>query len=118
MANPVGRPTDYYPELCEKVIPLLKKGASIKEIGWALDVGYSTIYDWMNKYPEFSESIKKGRELSEGWWERQGRINLKKKDFGSTLWFMNMRNRFGWNNNQDLDDNKVTKHEDALKELE
>ncbi len=43
---------------------------------------------------------------------------LKKKDFGSTLWFMNMRNRFGWNNNQDLDENKVTKHEDALKELE
>lgn len=118
MVNKVGRPSLYNDELCKKIIPLLKQGASIEEIGLELDVGYSTIYDWMHKYPKFSEAIKKGREFSKGWWMKEGRNNLGNKNFSATLWFMNMRNRFGWSNNQEMQDDKVIKHEDALKELE
>lgn len=112
-----GRPIEYYPGLCEEVVPLLEKGMSIEELGLDLKVGYSTIYTWMEKYPDFLEAIKKGRELSKGWWMKRGRRDLCNKDFNSTLWYMNMRNRFGWGNKQDHENN-ATKHEDALKELE
>jgi len=117
LKRPVGRPTDYYSGLCEEIVPLLRKGMSIEELGLELNVGYSTIYEWMEKHPEFAEAIKKGREFSKGWWMKRGRRDLCNKDFNSTLWFMNMRNRFGWGNKQD-NENNVTKHEDALKELE
>lgn len=98
---PAGRPTDYTPELCEKVIPLLKEGMSIQELGLELDVGYSTLYEWMDRHPEFAEAVKKGREFSEGWWMKRGREALDTKEFNSTIWYMNMKNRFKWKDKQD-----------------
>jgi hypothetical protein len=34
--------------------------------------------------------------MSHAWWESQGRINLKTKGFNTSLWTINMKNRFGW----------------------
>ncbi len=101
MSQGPGQPTKYRKEMCEEVIPLLKQGASIEEIGLELDVGYSTIYDWMKAHPEFSEAIKKGREFSKAWWMKSGRMQLENKDFSYTGWYMNMKNRFGWKDKQE-----------------
>lgn len=102
---PGGRPTDYKPEFCDLVIPLLKQGMSIAEIGLELDIGYSTIYRWMDEHEEFREAIKSGREFSQGWWEKQGRVALREKEFSPTLWYMNMKNRFGWKDKQETEHN-------------
>ncbi len=102
---PVGRPTLYKPEYCDQVIPLLKQGMSIEEIGLEFDVGYTTIYEWMNVHPEFSNAIKRGREFSKAWWMRRGRTDLENKDFSATLWYMNMKNRFGWADKQEITQN-------------
>jgi hypothetical protein len=99
---PAGRPTDYRPEMCGEVIELLKEGASIEEIGLELDVGYTTVYLWMDKHPEFMKAVKKGREFSKGWWMKEGRISMRDKDFNSTLWYMNMKNRHGWADKQEI----------------
>lgn len=107
--HPGGRPTDYTPDLCEKVIPLLKEGMSIEELGLELDVGYSTIYAWMERHPKFKEAINTGREYAQGWWMKQGRENVKTKEFNSTLWYMNMKNRFKWKDKHDDDNSEEQK---------
>lgn len=56
---------------------------------------------WIKEDVQFSETIKKGRMLSEAWWVSNGRINLKDKDFNYTGWYMNMKNRFGWTDRLD-----------------
>ena len=89
-----GRPTDYRKEYCETIIDLMKKGASIAEVCLELDVSKDAFYKWKKRHPEFDDAVKRGVALSQGWWEKQGRVGLD-GSINSTMWFMNMKNRFG-----------------------
>jgi hypothetical protein len=57
----VGRPTVYKPEYNQQVIKLCLLGASDKEIADFFEVSESTLNNWKIEYPEFLESIKKGK---------------------------------------------------------
>jgi len=93
---PAGQPTKYKPEYCEKVIELMMEGASMVEVAYELRVHRDTVHEWTKVHPEFADAIKKAQHYSEGWWEKQGRSNLHNSKFNSALWYMNMKNRFGW----------------------
>ena len=58
---PAGRPTKYDSEYNFQVEKLCKLGATDKEIADFFSVDESTINNWKNDYPEFLESIKKGK---------------------------------------------------------
>ena len=111
----MARPTKYKPEHCERIIALMKEGASIEEICLELDICKQTIYNWFDNHPELLDAKKKGEDFSKGWWMKQGRTNLKDKEFNYTGWYMNMKNRFGWADKQQTDvttgGEKITKVE-------
>lgn len=80
---------------------LYKEGASDVEVkAWIYSVRGSLSNDlwdrWIEEEEEFSETIKSGKMISEAWWNKAGRINLRDKEFSYTGWYMNMKNRFGW----------------------
>lgn len=104
---PAGRPSKYDPSMCKDIVALMKEGASKTEVCAHLDIHYDTLLEWSNpegEYykEEFSDAIKKGERLSEAWWQMKGRTNLENKDFSATLWYMNMKNRFGWRDKQEI----------------
>ena len=100
-----GRPTKYKEEYCDSLIDHFKQGGSINEFCLELDIAKETFYNWCKVHPEFMDSKKKGEALSEGWWMKMGRSNLKDKEFNYTGWYMNMKNRFGWADRQQVDNN-------------
>src|SRR3990167_5924921 len=106
-SNKIGRPTKYESWMCDKLIELMSEGASKNEVSVALGIHWDTFCDWQKKNSEFSYSVKRGEKLSEAWWERIARENLitfhKGPQFNAVLWYMNMKNRFGWRDKQEIE---------------
>lgn len=101
-----GRPKITLDDLPEgwraKSLELYAVGASDVEIRTECLGGicHETWERLIQEEQDFSETVKRGRDLSRTWWESNGRVNLTNKDFSSTLWYMNMKNRFGWADKQ------------------
>jgi hypothetical protein len=107
-----GRPKEGIETLPEnwyiEVISMYKEGASdveIKAFIYEIRGSFSNdLWDrWIAEIPQFSETIKMGRMLSEAWWNKESRQNLKNKDFSYTGWYMNMKNRFGWRDKSEIE---------------
>lgn len=121
----VGRPKEDLSSLpngwYNEILKLYSEGASdveVKALIYEWRGRFSnTLWDrWMLEEEEFSKTIKMGRMLSEAWWTKNGRTNLKNKDFNYTGWYMNMKNRFGWADKQETK-NEVTVKEFNIKDL-
>jgi hypothetical protein len=123
--HPGGRPktkmtlTD---DQLKHIIELYKIGASDVEIRSFIHEELGTFsndlfYRWLKKEDKFSEIIKKGRLLSQAWWEKKGRTNLDSNSFNHVLWYMNMKNRFrnDWKDKQEIDLNVNDYEEKAIK---
>mgnify|MGYP001816569045 CR=1 FL=1 len=67
---PGGRPTNYDPTMCEKVIEYGKLGDCKAEIAVKLNVSTSTLYRWMDAHEEFWDAIKEAEKGAEAWYNR------------------------------------------------
>lgn len=89
-----GRPTDYEPEFCDRVIALGKKGKSRTEIAYELDCGTTTLQRWEAAHEEFRVAMARAKEAEQVWWERKGRRNLNAQHFQASMWSRSMAARF------------------------
>jgi hypothetical protein len=104
---PTGRPSIYSPDMLPVILELMEQGASKVEVCAAIGICNDTLIEWCkptgtyyNK--AFSETVKKGEQLSQAWWEKNGRKNLENPKFNYTGWYMNMKNRFKWADKQEI----------------
>lgn len=65
MSNEVGRPTKYKEEYNEQAYKLCLLGHTDEELAQFFEIATSTLYEWKLNYPEFAESIKKGKEIAD-----------------------------------------------------
>lgn len=105
---PAGRPTDYKPEYCERVVELGRKGFSRVQIAAELDVAKSTIQEWEKVHPEFSASMTRAMTLSQAWWEQKGQdclIMPAGATFQGSVWSRSMAARFpeDWRENSKVE---------------
>lgn len=110
-ANNLGRPSKYNSDMLPRILEVMKDGASLIEVCSILKISYDTLHEWKNPNSnyfnqEFSDTIKEGLLFSAEWWEKKARLNLENPKFNSALWYMNMKNRFGWKDKQEISADK------------
>lgn len=82
MAEVVGRPTKYKEEYNIQAYRLCLLGATDSKLAEFFEIAESTLYEWKLEYPDFSESIKKGKviadaEIAEGLYNRAKGAKIK-----------------------------------------
>ena len=98
MTRPVGRPSKYDPDYCERVITLGKLGKSIEQIACELNVGTRTIYEWRDVHEDFSRALEMAKEFEQNWWETIAQTHMiEEKDcakLNASIWSRSMAARF------------------------
>lgn len=61
----VGAKGLYNPEMLPRLEQLCLQGLNNKEIAKSLGIGEKTFYEWIDRYPQFSHSLKKYRGLAD-----------------------------------------------------
>lgn len=91
---PAGRPTDYRPEYCEKVLEWGAQGKSLTWMAAELDQSKQTLYTWMEVHPQFLDAITRARAKSQQWWEDAGQNAMAMPGFNASVWAKSMSARF------------------------
>lgn len=107
--GPGGRPTNYRPEYCERVIEMGREGFSVAQMASQLDTSKQTLLRWVDANPEFRDAMEIARSHSQAWWETMGQANLvMPKDSGTfqgSVWSRSMAARFpdDWRENKGVE---------------
>ena len=102
--RPVGRPTKYDPKYCDMIIEHMAEGASMASFAAEINVARSTLNEWIENYPAFSEAVKIGKAKCAAWWERLGREGAMGGDVNPTLVIFGLKNMAAedWRDRQDI----------------
>jgi len=112
-----GRPSKYNPAWVEELPDMFADGQSVLEVAVNLGISKTAYYEYEAAHPEFADASMRGKELSQAWWERQGREGLydttdygengkplQRRAINHALWSKNMACRFrnDWTDRQEL----------------
>lgn len=92
--RPVGRPTTYKPEYCDKIVELAKTGAGMVEWALACETDRPTLYYWAEHHPEFLTALSRAKMEEQRWWEQAGRGGMYLDKFNALVWKTSMQARF------------------------
>lgn len=92
--RPVGRPSKYKPEYCERVIELAKEGRGWADYAAEFEIDRTTLYDWAESHEEFSTALSRAKVLEQKWWEEQGRSGMFLDKFNALVWKTSVQARF------------------------
>jgi hypothetical protein len=68
-----GRPTLYCEEYAERVVEFCRDGFTLTAFAGEIGVARSTINEWIDAHPKFSEAVNRAKALKARWWEDRAR---------------------------------------------
>lgn len=89
------------------------EGASDQEVAKELRIPMSKFKRLYSTDEHFRSVIDDGRGHALAWWMKEGRVNLRNKQFSYVGWFQNMKNRYGWADKAEVSDT-ITKPIEAM----
>jgi hypothetical protein len=104
---PAGRPTDYKPEYCDKLVKHMAEGFSFEAFGGVVGCAASTLYVWEKLHPEFKDAKREGVSKSMQFWELTLKAGIlgRIKGFSASCLIFLLKNRFGYSDAPITNDN-------------
>src|SRR5690554_3298607 len=99
----VGRPTKYTDAMPDALYNAMADGKSITQFAAKIGVSRSTVYEWAEQHPEFSDALTRGKEVGEAYWENELQGMMYSKEANAPLVKLYFANRFGWTDKQEVD---------------
>lgn len=84
------------PSKTDIIRSIYTEGGSDVEVASALSITLNKYYELCDEIPELNTIAELGRTVAEAWWMAKGRSNLWNKEFNSSLYNFQMKNRYGW----------------------
>ncbi len=91
-----GRPTLYDPKYCEDLKEHMGEGRSFATFAAKLDINVDTLYEWLQKNPDFSDAYKIAKLRHLAWWEdilQKNLITGAGTKFNVVGWIFTVKNR-------------------------
>lgn len=93
----VGRPSEFDPAYIAIALDYVgDNGKSITQLARHLRVSKQSIYNWMEKYPEFLDALRTAQEWGQGYWEDRLENMMTDKSVNAPLVKLYFANRFSW----------------------
>lgn len=82
----MARPTKYNKEIAKKICSLIEADTyTVAEVCRLVKIAPSTYFDWINRYSEFSDSVKKAEAARMAFFVAEAKKSLLKKIQGYTV---------------------------------
>lgn len=96
-----------------------RDGLTNEQIAEKLGINPDTLYQYQKKYPEFSESLKKGKEIIDFEVENALLKNALDGNVTAQIYWLNNRKSKQWKNKREVDTNnkEITKVEELLNKI-
>lgn len=99
-SRPVGRPTKYKEEFCERLIEHMSRGLSFETFGASIGVSREVAFNWVKVHPDFLNAKKEAFDRCQLFWENIGVEGIWNQPNGKILntgnYVFQMKNRFKW----------------------
>lgn len=92
----------YKPDFPQKLKDHMAAGFSFESFAGVIEVGVSTMWQWVKQYPEFGEAKKVGHAKSLLYHEKDAIEHMNAPNYKEKIWMFGMKNRFGWTDKLDL----------------
>ncbi len=98
-----GRPTKYTDQMPDKIMESLAAGNSVTQFAAQIGVHRSTIYEWAEHHPAFSDALSRAQQASQAYWEKELQSMMYSRDVNAPLVKLYFANRFNWHDKAEVD---------------
>lgn len=89
----MARPSDYDPAYCDLLQAHFADGFSFESFGGVVGVSKQTLYNWLDKHPEFLDAKKRYETASQLAWEKRLHALATSGDGNATAIIFGLKNR-------------------------
>lgn len=100
---PAGRPTDFQPAMGEEILQLMAGGLSLAASAASLGIHRQRVYEWMERHPEFADTIKLAQAKRQLFLERRLLSASDGPVVTSTIFALKNAGPEDWRDKQDHD---------------